>query len=402
MKYKIKLIAIAKDEAAYLAEWVHHHLYFGVDAIHIAINNTTDGSTELLDKLGRDLPVTYSIEDELSRRHGAGFQGRAYRKMAKQAKEEGFTHVLMLDIDEFWVARDFQTSIKQAVDQIGEADSYLFHWFKHCTESEFSPCFKDKIIGGSSPLVKSLLSLESGYGMIREHNAYGDLCYKTAEGKNYLFDKENKTRIRIDVGRKLILQDLPFVVIHRMYRSQIEYVSLLVRGRPNGNLIKDNRHGYGVKKSLNDEFVVSQDKLRPYYDSLDKMVKDAAIKKDIDKAKVFVENRYKNALSVFKRSDLSIEDLLALKKVLLYIDIPEVLDIYKALDKRIEEKRILSENSPQLLDNQDINYLRDLAVKLEKSDLPSSLELMKIAYKLRPTGTFIKKQIELYEAKLKA
>ncbi|MEP0072755.1 MAG: glycosyltransferase family 2 protein [Marinomonas sp.] len=399
MTYKIKLIAIAKDESAYLTEWIHHHFYFGIDAIHIAINNTTDGSTGLLDKLGRDFPVTYSIEDELSERHGAGFQGRAYIKMAKQAKEEGFTHVLMLDIDEFWVARDFQTSIKQAIDQIGEADSYLFHWFKHCSESEFSPCFKGKIIGGSAPLVKSLLSLESGYGLIREHNAYGDLCYKTAEGKDYFFDKENKTRIRIDVGRKLILQDLPFVVIHRMYRSQMEYVSLLVRGRPNGNLIKDNRHGYGIKKNLNDEFIVSQDRLCQYYDSLEEMVKNAGIREDIEKARIFVENRYKNALSVFNRGDLSQEDLTALKKVLLYVDIPEVFEIYKGLDERINQYK---HSDLPVLNTKEVNFLRDLAIKMESLDLVSSLALMETALKFRPKGPLIKKKVAEYKELLES
>ena len=29
----VKIIAIAKDEGAYLAEWIHHHLYFGFSEI---------------------------------------------------------------------------------------------------------------------------------------------------------------------------------------------------------------------------------------------------------------------------------------------------------------------------------------------------------------------------------
>ena len=44
---KIKLVAIAKDEAAYLPEWIFHHLYFGFDAIDIYVNNTTDNTHEL-------------------------------------------------------------------------------------------------------------------------------------------------------------------------------------------------------------------------------------------------------------------------------------------------------------------------------------------------------------------
>lgn len=44
---KIKLIAIAKDEAAYLPDWIFHHLYFGFDSIDIYVNNTTDNTNDL-------------------------------------------------------------------------------------------------------------------------------------------------------------------------------------------------------------------------------------------------------------------------------------------------------------------------------------------------------------------
>lgn len=48
----------------------------------------------------------------------------------------------------------------------------------------------------------------------------------------------------------------------------------------------------------------------------------------------------------------------------------------------------------------DINYIRDLAVKLEKNDLNASLELMLIAQKLRPSGTFINQRVKLYRKTL--
>jgi len=125
---KIKVISIAKDECAYLSEWVHHHLYFGVDSIHVAINATNDSSINLLECLSKRYPVSYSVEDELAVSTASGFQAAAYQQMAAQAKEEGFSHVLMLDIDEFWTPLDFKSSIKDAVRQIGQSDVYLFHW----------------------------------------------------------------------------------------------------------------------------------------------------------------------------------------------------------------------------------------------------------------------------------
>jgi len=391
LKYKIKLIAIAKDEAAYLAEWIHHHLYFGVDAIHIAINNTTDGSTELLDKLGRDFPVTYSIEDELYGLSSHTFQGSAYRKMATQAKEEGFTHVLMLDIDEFWVARDFQTSIKQAIDQIGEADSYLFNWFFHCDEGEFAHCFKTKVLGQSSRVIKNLLNLSSPYTSILVHNSVGPLQYKTADGKEYLFEKDDMPRASLT--GKVDLKTFPFIVVHRTYRSQMEYVSLLTRGRAKGDLIKNNRQGYYEDAQVNDEIVISEDLLCNYYASFDSMVEKTDISSDIEDAKRFVEERYLRSIEIFNRKDLSLEDQETLTKVLKNVTLPDVAKIVK----KVGSKKPIN----HALESKEIDLIRDLAIKLESSDLQLSLDLMKVAHKLRPQGKFIKKKLELYEAKLK-
>ena len=51
MKNKVKLVAIAKDEGAYLVDWIFHHLYFGFYAIDIYVNRTSDNTFEIADKL---------------------------------------------------------------------------------------------------------------------------------------------------------------------------------------------------------------------------------------------------------------------------------------------------------------------------------------------------------------
>lgn len=50
-KVKVKLVAVAKDESAYLAEWCAHHLYFGFDEITVYLNRTTDNSCDVLSRL---------------------------------------------------------------------------------------------------------------------------------------------------------------------------------------------------------------------------------------------------------------------------------------------------------------------------------------------------------------
>ena len=54
---KIKLAAIARDEAAYLPEWIFHHLDFGFDEIEIYINNTVDNSSAVLENITDNYPV---------------------------------------------------------------------------------------------------------------------------------------------------------------------------------------------------------------------------------------------------------------------------------------------------------------------------------------------------------
>jgi len=44
---KVKLVAIAKDEAPYIPQWIYHHLSIGIDLIEIHINNTTDNSLNI-------------------------------------------------------------------------------------------------------------------------------------------------------------------------------------------------------------------------------------------------------------------------------------------------------------------------------------------------------------------
>ena len=49
--FSVRLIAISKDEAAYLPEWIFHHLKVGFDEIQIYVNNTKNNSLDILEKI---------------------------------------------------------------------------------------------------------------------------------------------------------------------------------------------------------------------------------------------------------------------------------------------------------------------------------------------------------------
>lgn len=71
--------------------------------------------------------------------------------------------------------------------------------------------------------------------------------------------------------------------------------------------------------------------------------------------------------------------------------------------KKIDNNNTIRKTEPTALkiNTDDINTLRDLAVKLEKTDLKASLDLMSIAQKLRPNGPFINKKVKEYQERLK-
>jgi hypothetical protein len=51
MEPRILLAGIAKNEAAYLPEWIFYHLNIGIDVIRVYVNNTDDNTLQILDKL---------------------------------------------------------------------------------------------------------------------------------------------------------------------------------------------------------------------------------------------------------------------------------------------------------------------------------------------------------------
>ncbi|WP_209280829.1 glycosyltransferase family 2 protein, partial [Pseudomonas viridiflava] len=104
------MAAIAKDEGAYIPQWVYHHLFFGFDEIEIWLNNTTDSSEAILSALSvfcgadkikfrnADVLLNRCLKEELP------FQQTVYSKIyAETLRESVCSHIIFLDLDEFWV-----------------------------------------------------------------------------------------------------------------------------------------------------------------------------------------------------------------------------------------------------------------------------------------------------------
>ncbi|HCG6788043.1 TPA: glycosyltransferase family 2 protein [Vibrio parahaemolyticus] len=377
---KVKVAAIAKDEGAYISEWVHHHLYFGFDEVEVYVNNTSDRTTAILDSLCENYAVKYQIRDDLVEEAKGNFQKAAYNEIALRAKLDGFTHVLFIDIDEFWTPKDFTMTVKDFLSDTDNADCYVFQWSMHHDEKIFSPCFTNSNRFKKAPQLKHLINLSSSFENVGIHNTYGDgVVYRDSSGAEVIFDSEDKLR-SIIVNNKP-LSDAVFIV-HRAYRSQLEYVSMLLRGRPTGQVIKNNRLGYYKNKECDQVFTIDDNKLDNYVSSL--IVFNQPIMDYIAISRNFVIERFKRALEVFS-SDLNDADRKDLKVALRNVTIDEVVEVHA---------KVFGSNKT---DNY-VDSLRELAFALEadaKIDL--AYLVLSAAQKLRPHGPVINNKIKQYK-----
>lgn len=386
MKNKIKLIAIAKDEAAYLPAWIFHHLYFGFDEIDIYVNNTTDNTRELQGALSHNTQVNFINGDQFFKEDIASPQAAAYFYGLQSAKKDEFTHVLCLDIDEFWTPKNFKDSIQDCLAKVG-GDVISFEWLnKHSEEIPFGNTFDYVLIGSKGSHVKSIFSTDLKIKKVGAHNIVSsNAINKLADGS--IFDFKNKMNSTIPESKKSpYLKD--YFIVHRMFRSEMEYVSLLGRGRPSqtGALFKNNRPGYCVSKKLT-EFKPDALLLDKYNKEMSLLLSNKNIKDVIEKGKAFVESRHEHVLSLIEHAPLT--ELNTLKKLLKNVTLTAVKESFNIFKS-------------SKLSNSDINALKSIAIKLEKNNVTDAYKLMLIAHKNRPAGRLIKNKIAYYEKIIKA
>jgi hypothetical protein len=325
---KIKLVAIARDEAAYLPEWIFHHFYFGINEIDIYVNNTLDNTNEILGKISEDYPVNFINSDSLFAASRTNFQSVVYNQAAVKAKSEGFTHVLFLDIDEFWTPADFSTALPQVLERYSYPQVLNFNWLNHCSEKRFSRCFSKEINVISDPHVKTLFSLASPWESVGVHNVLGEnLRYTRADGTLYDF-KNSKHKALTDLTG---IQH-PYFIVHRKYRSQLEYISLLGRGRANKLKIKDNRNGY-YKQGAGKSIKFNSSKLNDYYNKYNSFLNDCDLNDLLIESRNYIVSRFETVKKMARTCSDS--ELKLFYRLFSDISLSEVLKIRKDLYKRI-------------------------------------------------------------------
>lgn len=260
-RMKVKLCAIARNEGAYIGDWVFHHLWFGFDAIEIWTNGRDDGSSEILDRISGVNPRVLGVDAEGLRStcaaEGKYFQYEAYAQMADEAVKQGFTHAAFLDLDEYWVPRDFAARIHEFLPSQRRVNVVSFPWALDIARDDREPF--DALFGNAvrvqlDPHVKSVVRLDGRVVQIRPHTA------RTRGGRRLLvrdpFAVEDRRGQQwgsfVDPETFVASwEDVPEAfVLHAVNRSQIEYVSSLDKAferTPDEPPYRTNREGFGAR-----------------------------------------------------------------------------------------------------------------------------------------------------------
>jgi Glycosyl transferase family 2 len=258
VRCRVKLCAIAKDEGAYLADWVHHHLFFGFDAVEVWVNGTSDQSLRILRTISRNHPqVQHRVADKLlsdSLARGKNFQYRAYAKLARRAAAEAFTHVAFLDLDEYWTPADGRTGIHAFLPQDLSVNVVSFPWCIDVPDPDRAPFtspFAPPVVVQQDRHVKSVVRLDDRVQQLRTHTARTTSGTRLLVRETFPLDDEVAQQWgSITTYEQLMTHwdKLPEAfVLHALHRSEEEYVASLAKGlRQTGAdlAVKTNRPGF--------------------------------------------------------------------------------------------------------------------------------------------------------------
>ncbi|TRY30779.1 glycosyltransferase family 2 protein [Aliiglaciecola sp. M165] len=331
---KVKIVAIAKNEACYLPEWLAHHLSFGFDHISVYVNNTDDNTEQISAKLASNDKVEFLNGDVFFKPSIDAPQVEIYRHELKRSREQKFSHVFFLDIDEFWTPKNLDSNIHQHLQNV-DADVVCFEWVNRCNENEsFLPALQSNIEGVKGNHVKSAVGTHVIPEAINPHNVYAYKAkYSLADGSNFSVARDNYAKIRYG---KDISDVKPSFVLHRMYRSQEEYVALLLRGRPIQNrqfadILKTNRGGY-VPRYASVKLRFEKGQLERYRSNLEKFLVQYDLLVEIETAKPFVQQKRKELIELINSAPKELAPIF--KKILNRVTLSDVVDAHEHFKKR--------------------------------------------------------------------
>jgi hypothetical protein len=241
--FKVALVAIAANEAAYMAQFVYHHLRMGFSPIILMTNNSEDDTAAMAAQMAARLPEVIHIDADPWREVWPinEFQKRAYQLAlhmidGMQVKPD---YVMFLDIDEFWVPLTGDTTVSAYINRHEAPDSMMFNWVvPEKDDAPFSQAFVADFVGCLHDHLKMFWRYGGTVTVLNPHAV-------TAPE----FKREVVVSGRPLKGRHATVgvPDHPgdAMILHQMFRSLPEYVASLGRGNPaDDRPFKLNRWGF--------------------------------------------------------------------------------------------------------------------------------------------------------------
>jgi Glycosyl transferase family 2 len=276
----IKLIGIAKDEGAYIGEWVVYHFGIGVDEIEIYANDCSDNTVEVLRFLQARYPgklkYSYFSRDDLRYEPQAGVtldagylqrnpvQSISYANSFESLRGK-FEYACYLDIDEYLYSEK-HSDVQAMLHQHKAANHLQLYWLNINGEAEeFATVPEACAAGVFINEYKSICRLGETLTIVDSHLIHSQTPV-TSNGRPYV---HASARLGVIDGK------FDNYVIHRNKRSMVEYKSLIVRGDTidnSANGLKMNRDGW--YQSSNHQIVYNERFLAPYREDMAKLLLD--------------------------------------------------------------------------------------------------------------------------------
>lgn len=356
----VKLAAIAKNEAAYIPQWIYHHIFFGFSEIEIWLNDTTDNSIGILEKIIEinKEKISYKIADDFlasCKKNNKNFQIEAYTEIYNKTKTSNCSHIMFLDLDEFWTPKNLKTSIADFIVKSPDFDAASFEWLidtPDINRAEFQSPFQIENTLQKNRHVKTLLKITNKVRKIKIHNhIIEDGLYILADGSPFLeIDKDQYDRAKIPstLHNSTREKTEEYFIYHQINRSRVEYLSSLLRGNRqvnvnDDNILKANRIGY-IEGSHTVKLTLEENALNHYKTST-KEKYSPEIENELKKSQEFVKERFLEATDLLRKNPKLIKKYRSQLRGLKINDL--IIDKIKegALIYCIDGVRILEKNS---------------------------------------------------------
>lgn len=274
----VAVVAIAKDEGAYIHEWIHHYLFMGFTKIFIGINRTTDETLNVLSNVNEKFENVFFedmswLDQACVQKKNPQIQSLSYAYFSNQIQvnHKEITHILYCDIDEFWFSSDFSKDITTYIGNLPKFDALSFNWLnQNGDKTPFEKPFKNLTYQPDRHM-KTIHCVKS-IDKIVEFRCHASRYYSKF---NKIHLDSNGVTVKYGEHDQAFHSQPPITigafVLHRWARSQLEYTAMLLRERPGVEIpIKNNRSGFVLGSGSSLE--IDHSHLQNYWESLDMFI----------------------------------------------------------------------------------------------------------------------------------